>query len=120
MIESSSVNKRWNPPVSERAWKAPASRSRAEAVQEQDQAAGGESRRQVQLTDGSVRNASIELKNVQSRRRIYAYLRYSVKGRTVNLYVGQVTQSSRFGNLTQAWTLAHEQNLLAPAVAANN
>lgn len=93
-------------------WKAPRTRSRAEAIQEQDQAAGGEAARRVQLSDGTVRSASVELKRLNGHHRIYAYLRYSIQGRTISRYIGQVSQSSRFENLKQAWTLAR-QNLLA-------
>jgi hypothetical protein len=84
-----------------------------EIIREQDDAAGGRSFRRVVCPDGSSRYASIELKRVNARRRIYAYLRYSYQGKTVSRYVGQVRQSSRFGNLTEAWSAAHSQNLLA-------
>ncbi|MCU1325404.1 MAG: very short patch repair endonuclease [Bryobacterales bacterium] len=66
------------------------------------------------LPDGSSRNASIELKNIDKRYRIYAYLRYSIHGKTVSRYIGQVNQSSRSENLRQAWLLAHDRRLLAP------
>lgn len=98
--------------IPDSAWKAPRGRTRADAVQEQNMAAGGEEARRIQLPDGTTRSASIELKRVSGYHRIYAYLRYSIEGRTVSRYVGQVSESSRFENLKQAWVLAH-QNLLA-------
>jgi hypothetical protein len=101
-------------------WKAARTRNRAEAIQEQNKAAGGEAARRIQLSDGSSRSASVELKRVNGHHRIYAYLRYSNQGRTISRYIGQVSQSSRFENLKQAWSLVHHQNLEAnegPGVA---
>lgn len=98
--------------IPDSAWKAARTRSRAEATQEQNEAAGGEAARRVQLFDGSSRSASVELKRVNGYHRIYAYLRYSIQGRTTSRYIGQVSQSSRFENLKQAWSLAQHQNLV--------
>jgi hypothetical protein len=99
--------------IPDSAWKAAKTRSRAEAIQEQNKAAGGEAARRIQLSDGSSPSASVELKRVNGYYRIYAYLRYWNQGRTISRYIGQVSQSSRFENLKQAWSLAHHQNLAA-------
>lgn len=94
------------------AWRPPKPRDRAEAVREQNSAAGGADARRITLPDGTMRNASIELKRVHNFHRIYAYLRYSVGGKTVSVYVGEVTGRTRLENLEQAWFLAHTRELL--------
>jgi len=58
--------------------------------------------------------ASIELKHVNSKRRIYAYLRYSIDGRTVNRYVGEAHGATREEHLCEAWKAAHALRLLDP------
>lgn len=103
----------FNGPFSELdpAWRALSPRPRTEAVDEQDRAAGGRDARLVSLENGASRYASIELK--RGHKQIYAYLRYSVGGKTVNRYVCHVGHPSRFENLRQAWSYALERNLLA-------
>lgn len=96
--------------VSDAAWRAPSPRSRTEVLDEQDRAAGGRESRRLRLEDGASRYASIELK--KNHKQIYAYLRYSNGGKTVNRYVGHVDQGSRFDNLKQAWAVVLERNLL--------
>lgn len=43
---------------------------------------------------------------------MYAYLRFSVDGKTHNRYVGEVDEPTREANLTRAWRLVHEKSLL--------
>lgn len=82
-------------------YQAPRGRSRAEAVAEQDTAAGGRARRRV---GGAL--ASIELKSMGGRR-VYAYLRFSAAGRTVNRYVGDAPGGTRAERLRHAWATVH-------------
>lgn len=94
------------------AWRAPSPRSREAAVEEQDRAAGGREARRMKLQSGAKRYASVELK--LGHKQIYAYLRYSNSGKTVNRYIGHVDQTVRFDNLKQAWAVVLERNLLTP------
>lgn len=97
----------------ERAWKGKQGLSRAARSAEQDRAAGGRHRRIVDLGDGRTACASIELKLLPKTRRIRAYLRWSDKGRSPALYVGEVDHDTRAANLRQAWRMAAERGLLA-------
>lgn len=98
---------RKRPPPDE-AWKPPPGRSYREARAEQDAAAGGRSARQVELPDGRVAHASIELKRPQGRR-VYAYLRWHQDGRTVTRYLGEVTAEDRHTALRRGWAEAQHQ-----------
>jgi DNA mismatch endonuclease, patch repair protein len=80
---------------------------------EQDQAAGGRERRRVQLGDSESALGSIELKQPwKPRGRIYAYLRYSHRGRTITKYVGSASAATREEALKLGWRIAHEKGLL--------
>ncbi len=103
---------RWRSQPADAEWRAPTGRSRAEATAEQDLSAGAPSRRLVSLPDGRSARASIELKKNPKARRIYANLRYSVDGKTVTKYVGEVSESSRLENLQAAWKIVHAQAML--------
>lgn len=92
-------------------YKAPPGRPRAAAVAEQDAAAGGRSRRHVELADGSRPLGSIELKFLGGRR-VYAYLRYMRAGKTVSRYVGEAEGSTREERLRNAWRSAKSRDLL--------
>jgi hypothetical protein len=81
---------------------------------EQDAAAGGRRRRLIDLGAGLTARASIRLKNLPKSRRIYAYLRYSLDGKTITKYVGDVTNDDRGAALRAAWKLAHNKGLLTP------
>ncbi len=103
---------RWADAVPEPStYKAPPGRTRAEAVAEQDAAAGGRNTRRVALSDGGVALASIELKFLGGRR-IYAYLRYMRGGRTVSRYVGDAAGDTRRERLSRAWARAVDLGLL--------
>jgi hypothetical protein len=78
---------------------------------EQDKAAGGRHRRLVQLSSGRQARASIALKHLPKTRKVYAYLRYSVDGKTVTKYVGDVTAETRKKALRRAWQVAHDKEL---------
>lgn len=105
---------RWAPerPAPE-TYRPPANRSRAEAIAEQDRAAGGRERRKLALTNGGHATASIELKSLGGRR-IYAYLRYTVDGRTHCDYIGEAHGRTRFQRLHNAW-LKVQQSSAVPA-----
>lgn len=100
------------------AWRALSPRSHSEAADEQDRAAGGREVRRMKLQTGDKRYASIELK--LGHKRVYAYLRYSNGGKTVNQYVCHVDQPTRFDNLKQAWAVALERNLLTGVEQESN
>jgi DNA mismatch endonuclease (patch repair protein) len=51
------------------------------------------------------------LRRKSDGRRVYAYLRWSDHGQTVERYVGEVDQDTRAANLAQAWRLAAERGL---------
>lgn len=98
-------------PVRPEVWQVPAG-SGADYAAEQDEAAGGRSRRQVSLPGGGSAMASIRLKCLPNSRRVYAYLRYSLAGKTVTKYVGDATAPTRLEALRKAWKLARKRNLI--------
>lgn len=100
-----------SPPA--RAWRGRRGRSRKARTAEQDRAAGGHHRRIVDLGDERRACASIELKLLPNTRRIRAYLRWSDKGRSPAVYVGEVDRDTRAANLAQAWDMAAARGLLA-------
>jgi DNA mismatch endonuclease (patch repair protein) len=79
---------------------------------EQDAAAGGLHRRQVRVSETETATGSIEIKEPPPGNRRWAYLRYSLGGKTVNRYVGRVTAATRAEQLRQAWELARRNGLL--------
>lgn len=97
-------------PPPTRAWKADHNVSPA---REQDIAAGGHERRVIELRDGRTALASISLRLYKKSRRIRAYLRWSDRGQTREIYLGEVDGETRGGNLRSAWKLAHDQGLTA-------
>ncbi|WP_308198464.1 very short patch repair endonuclease [Actinomadura terrae] len=66
----------------------------------------------VDLDDGRIACASIALRLPRKNRRIRAYLRWSDKGRSPEVYVGEVDQETRAKNLAQAWKMAAAKGLL--------
>jgi DNA mismatch endonuclease (patch repair protein) len=94
------------------AWRPPTGWSRAERIAEQDTAAGGQAARQIRLPGGRRAHASVALRVNPKGRRIYAYLRWSVSGKTHERYVGEVDNSDRLTNLAQAWRAARAAGLL--------
>ncbi len=85
--------------------------TRSERTAEQDKAAGGLTARQVKLADGRTATASIRLKRLPKSRRVYAYLRYSVDGKTITKYAGDATAKTRGKALQQAWDRAQSDGL---------
>lgn len=85
-----------------------------EAGREQDLAAGGRHHREIQHPDGLTSLASVELKRIRGGYSIYAYLRYTLGGRTISRYVGNVTSESRAAALRRAWRKARSSGLLRP------
>lgn len=115
MDESS--DRRWAPQQpTDRAWKGRSGRNRHGAILEQDRAAGGRDRRWLELSDGRLARASVELKMLPRTRRIRAYLRWSENGRSPTHYLGEVGQATRAANLAEGWRLAWGKGLLAPSV----
>jgi DNA mismatch endonuclease (patch repair protein) len=95
------LDQRWRP-----------ARHRTAHSAEQDRAAGGSARRQIQLARGESATGSIEVKQFPQGQARYAYLRFSVKGKTVNRYVGRVTGGTRAEQLQEGWELAYRNGLL--------
>lgn len=105
--------------VSDEAWRAPQGRTRGEQIAEQDHAAGGAEAREIPLAGGRRGRASIALRRQPKSRRVYAYLRWSLRGKTHERYVGEVTHDNRRDNLAGAWRIVHEAHLLDHAVEHN-
>lgn len=98
------------------AWRPTRGLSRAQRATEQDHAAGGRELRVVTLSEGGTAVASVYLRVPPKARRIYAYLRWSEKGATVERYIGEVGEASRIDNLARAWGIVRERGLLASSV----
>ncbi len=94
------------------AWKPAHGLSRQERAEEQDRAAGGRDAREIRLPDGHTAHASVALRVFPSSRRIYAYLRWSNRGKTQEYYAGEVDGRTREDNLAQAWQQIHAMGLL--------
>lgn len=104
---------KWNdrlPP--DRAWRCRPGLSRAARAAEQDRAAGGHHNRLVDLGDGRISSASVELKVYAKTRRIRAYIRWSDHGKYPTKYIGEVDGRTRRQNLAQAWDLAKSRQLI--------
>jgi DNA mismatch endonuclease (patch repair protein) len=106
---------RWNktrPP--DQAWRPQVGLSRAARAAEQDEAAGGRDRRKVALLRGGHAVASMYLRLPPKSRRVYAYVRWSDHGKTVERYVCQVDGTSRAANLAAAWRVFAERGIAEP------
>lgn len=91
------------------AWRAPVGLTRHDRASEQDDAAGGHHRRLIMIEERRV-CASVALRVQPNSRRVYAYLRWSEHGKTIERYLGPVDQQSRSDNLKQAWGRAGNQS----------
>ncbi len=91
-------------------WRCPADWTRAERATEQDEAAGGRRHRYV-ADSGAL--ASIALRIQPKGRSVYAYLRWSERGKTRERYVCEVRESSRTGNLERAWEVVRSKGMVA-------
>jgi hypothetical protein len=91
--------------------------TRSERAAEQDRAAGGPTARQVKLADGRTATGSIRLQRLPKSRRVYAYLRYSVDGRTITKYAGDATAKTRESALRRAWSQAQSGGLMTEPAA---
>lgn len=100
------------------AWKPVAGLKRQERSAEQDRAAGGDPARDVHLADGRRARASVAFRRQSKGRRVYAYLRWSIDGKTHERYIGEVDQVSRAANLFQAWGIAHDRGLVGSVARA--
>ena len=77
------------------------------AASEQDIAAGGRQARLIVRGDGSQAAASIALRCYQTKRRVYAYLRWSEANTTREKYLGDVSDCpDRSTALRVAWQRA--------------
>lgn len=94
------------------AWKPAPGLSRRERADEQDRAAGGRAARAVQLPNGRTGHASVALRVFPTGRRVYAYLRWSDRGKTQECYAGEVDAATREENLALAWQHIHATGLL--------
>lgn len=95
------------------AWKAPSGLTKAQRAAEQDVAAGDELARLIAFSDGRVARASVALRGLRQGRRVYAYLRWSVSGKTSERYVCEVDRMDRRSNLEQAWEVVHNTGMLS-------
>jgi hypothetical protein len=87
----------------------------AARTSEQDRAAGGRDRRQVELGHGKRATASVTLTHLGASSAVYAYLRLRIAGRDIARYIGVVTAAeNRFSALQSAWQHVHERGLLDP------
>ena len=93
-------------------WKPASDLTYAERREQQDVAAGGRTRRTVELPKGRRATGSVELKQINGGYRVYAYLRYMDGPRTVVKYIGGVPEGARAQALKVAWRLAREKGLL--------
>lgn len=75
---------------------------------EQDRAAGSRAARKISTDDGRVATASIELKQFHPNGAVWAYLRWSIDGKTTTRYLGRVEGGSRLERLRNGWALARE------------
>ena len=78
----------------------------------QDDAAGGPEFRSVSVPGGGVAIASVELKDFSSTGTVFAYLRWSQGGRTINKYLGRVDGEGRAAQLRDGFRLARAKALL--------
>lgn len=101
----------WKDHLPEDAWWRPQpGLTRTERAAEQDAAAGGQHAREMVVPDGRRPLGSVYLRVLRGRR-IYAYLRWSVDGKTDELYIGEVDHHNRADNLAHAWQMAHAAKL---------
>ena len=94
------------------AWRCPPGWGKAVRAAEQDIAAGGRGNRIIPVTGGSAL-ASVALRCKRDSQRIYAYIRWSDKGRTIERYIGEVDQDTRARNLALAWRQATQRGLVS-------
>ncbi|MBE1577662.1 hypothetical protein ACFORH_10785 [Amycolatopsis roodepoortensis] len=101
------------------AWQPTPGKTQRERAEEQDTAAGGRGARHIRLPGGPPVCGSVALRVYPSGRRIYAYLRWSERGKTRERYVGEVERPTREENLADAWRLVHDAGLLDQAREAD-
>ena len=92
-------------------WRCRPHLSRQEYAAEQDIAAGGRVNRLVPLSHRTAL-ASVSLRRKADGRRIYAYLRWYDRGKTIERYIGEVDEPSRAGNLREAWRSVAQRGLI--------
>lgn len=104
--------RQWRPvPLPDEAWRPVPSLSAADRTREQDEAAGGREARRIVPPGGGAATASVFLRRQPRGRKAWAYLRYSVAGKTHERYVGEATCATRPENLAEAWRRARERGL---------
>jgi len=113
------VAQRWQTRrLDDSAWRPQPGLTRADRAKEQDDAAGGRDRRKVLGTEPPAL-ASVYFRR-PSGRRVYAYVRWSAGGRTVERYVCEAEHTTRMANLIQAWQVIQSSGLLEPNVKASD
>ncbi|WP_329001920.1 very short patch repair endonuclease [Kribbella sp. NBC_00709] len=76
---------------------------------EQNKAAGGAHRRQVQLSEGVSAKGTIDLRRPASGQGFLARLRWRANGKSITRSLGLVAAASRLTALSDAWTLARNR-----------
>ena len=80
---------------------------------EQDLAAGGNERRRLRLTDGTIVMVSVAARRyARTPNQCYGYLQFKVHGKTVTKYIGRVTAKDRAESLRIGWELLRSRNLV--------
>lgn len=77
--------------------------------EQQDAAAGGRQMRMLQLEDGQVVTASLEVVKIENHS--WGYLRFKSDSATTRKYVGRVTAESREKSLRTGWKLVRANQI---------
>ena len=83
-----------------------------EKTEEQDLAAGGAEFRKIQLDDGVVATASIDVRVLPRSYQDWAWIRFKTGGKTLKRYIGRVTSETRELSLALAWRMVREKQVI--------
>lgn len=86
-------------------------RARDQSTDEQNNAAGGAERRQLDIGDGKVVNASIAVRLFKQGHQLYGYLQFKHDYKTVTRYVGQVSAKTKAESLAIGWRMVREKKI---------
>ena len=93
----------------------------SDAACEQDEAAGGRQARLVIRDDGTPAAASVALRCPPTKRRVYAYLRWTENNGTRERYLGDVSDyPDRRTALHAAWQRARESRIIHTSTDTNS
>lgn len=101
-------------PLPGHAWRPVYPEDRRFNSQQQDQTAGGRSKRLLELNGQARALSRIKLAPAGGRR-VYAYLLWHEDGARRELYLGEATHGSRDLNLRAAWQIVRDNQLNLPA-----